>query len=147
MLRSWPARRYVLLFLCVFLIASRIAVVLLPGDVHRYAQWATRIVLVALVAIYLALYRRDSNAGRIQFGMATILAIVTLAAIEAWGVSIGQGSLMTATLGTGLVLYWRVWVRRYEPLGGLSILVLLVLTMFLLAQISIWLSLAAKNIA
>jgi hypothetical protein len=122
--RIKPARRYALLAVVVVVIADVVAMFLLDGRVPQAIQWAFQAAVLSLLAAYLLLYVRERRSPRVQFGTATIFVLVTLAAFDAWAWRLGLGDAFTMMLVVGLLLYWRVWIRRNESLGYLSVLMI-----------------------
>jgi hypothetical protein len=135
MQRVKPARRHALFAVVVVLMADAVVTILLDGRLPEAIQWAFQAAVLLLLTAYLLLYVRERRSPRLQFGTASIFAFVTLAAFDAWAWRLGLGAPFTTMLVAGLLLYWRVWIRRYEPLGWLSVIIMCGLTfLFLLSS-------------
>jgi hypothetical protein len=119
-----PARRYALLAVVVVVIADVVAMFLLDGRVPQALQWAVQGAILLLLAAYVLLYVREHRSPRLQFGTATIFVLVTLAAMDAWAWRSRAGGPFTMMLVAGLLLYWRIWIRRTEPVGWLTTIIL-----------------------
>jgi hypothetical protein len=128
--REKAARRFALLAFGALVLADIVAVALMEGRMPPIVQWPIQGAAAALIVAYFVFYVREHPLPRVQFGIVTIMAIVTLAAFDAWAWRTNLGPLVTALIVTGLLLYWRIWLRRYEQLGWLSISLVLLLTFF-----------------
>jgi len=100
-------------------------------------SWLTRHLGKALILLCLArayvLYRRERNEPLVQFNLLTLFAVLTAAALVAWAWRAGQGPLMIMLVVSGSLIFWRVWIRRYERLNGLAMLALGGLSIYFLA--------------
>jgi hypothetical protein len=139
--RQQPARRYALLAFGLVVVVDVVAVVLTEGRISRIVQWPVQATAIALIAAYFVFYVRESPTLRLQFGIPTILTIVALAAVDACSWRTNLGPLVTTLIATGLLLYWRLWMRRYEQLGRLSVIFIVILMFFFL-----WLSVILTGI-
>jgi hypothetical protein len=140
MQREKPVRQHMLVAMAVLAVASAVSAVIMERLMGRHlppiTDWAIRAAFVGLIVAYFVLYARERQWPRVQFSITTILVLVTLAALDAWAWRTSLGPPVTIQIIAGLLLYWRIWLRRYEQLGCLSQVIIVVLMFFFL-----WLSL------
>ena len=131
-----PVRQYALWGLIAFTIATSVCFSPLTTPAYRNVLAAVyNIVALGLVATYVVLYARDRGWPRVQFSIRTILVLVTIAALVAWSWRSEWGPLVTGLIVVGGILYWRIWVRRDEPLSGPGLLLIAILSLFFAALV------------
>jgi hypothetical protein len=118
-----------------FLIAGMCAPTLeLLGVDPQVALWATRFcgyTFLCLLGAYYFAYRRQRSEAPLQFSLAMLFVVTALGALLAWATPGGNRTLVAAIVIEGLLVYWRCWMRRHEPLSYLGGAVLLLLILHL----------------
>ncbi|HEY4308331.1 MAG TPA: hypothetical protein VGN12_02665 [Pirellulales bacterium] len=116
-----------------FLVAGACSPMLeLLGANSQFVLWAVRLcsaAFLSLIVAYFIAYRRERSGGKFQISIRELLGVMALAALLAWAAPGGNRALVAAIIVEGLLIYWRVWMRRNEPFSypGMAIMVLLLL--------------------
>ncbi len=116
-------------FLVAGLCAPFLELLGVDPQVALWTTWLCGYAFLGLLGAYYFAYRRERSEAPLQFSLAMLFGATALAALLAWASSGGTRALVAAIIIEALVVYWRCWIRRTEPLSylGLAALAIVVL--------------------